>query len=516
MTQEELSSLQKRIDESSDTKDINEINKIISEIENKINSIDDLHMKTNLYYLLGNCYSELHDIKNDVDNSTIWHYEQKNLFKSIYFYRKSINEINFEDFELQLKVGLLTNLANSFSHYGRPIEALRYYNLALLEDKKVKVLKNNSYLYPNYFMLLANKGWCFQNYSKIIYDISHSHLFNKEAYNFFIKAIKKVAFFIENTKYEFSYDFYKQFKNTLESNCASLEEFYGLDFLNKDENYNEYELSENENESKYQKWCLLNQLYLNPMNDLGNINIATHDILGLPNLKTPIKNGFPIYITYFNQIKQEFIFNRSLLFEGLNNLTEKFYDNAKYIIDDFDYNLFNMDIEKIKIVFRGFYGLFDKIAYLLNEYLELGWDDRNIDFNKIWKNPNNKKQLSSKLLSLENYAIRGLYLINKDISFNTDEEFEQSIEPYSKDMAKIRNHLEHKFLMVKIINPIRNNDRERKYYQITEDELIEKTIRLAQLVREAIIYTSLAIYIEEEKKDKDKLAIKQKLNLYMD
>lgn len=354
MTQEELSSLQKRIDESSDTKDINEINKIISEIENKINSIDDLHMKTNLYYLLGNCYREIHDIKNDKDNSTIWHYEQKNLFKSVYFYRKSINEENFEDFELQLKVGLLTNLANSFSHYGRPIEALRYYNLALLEDKKEKVLKNNSYLYPNYFMLLANKGWCFQNYSKIIYDISHSHLFNKEAYNFFIKAIKKVAFFIENTKYEFSYDFYKQFKNTLESNCASLEEFYGLDFLNKDENYNEYELSENENESKYQKWCLLNQLYLNPMNDLGNINIASHDILGLPNLKTPIKNGFPIYITYFNQIKQEFIFNRSLLFEGLNNLTEKFYDKDKYIIDDFDYNLFNMDIEKLKLYLEDF------------------------------------------------------------------------------------------------------------------------------------------------------------------
>jgi hypothetical protein len=67
-------------------------------------------------------------------------------------------------------------------------------------------------------------------------------------------------------------------------------------------------------------------------------------------------------------------------------------------------------------------------------------------------------------------------------------------------MAKIRNHLEHKFLMVKILNPIRENDRERKYYQITEDDLIEKTIRLAQLTREAIIYTSLAIYIEEKKR----------------
>lgn len=301
MTQEELSSLQKRIDTSADKKDIYEINKIISEIENNIDSIDDLYMKTNLYYLLGNCYSEIHDIKNDEDNSTIWHYEQKKLFKSIYFYRKSINERNFEDFDLQLKVGLLTNLANSFSHYGRPIEALRYYNLAILEDKKEKILKNNSYLYPNYFMLLANKGWCFQNYSKIIYDTSHSHLINKEAYKLFIKANENVTSFIENTNYEFSYDYYKGFKNTLESNCTSLEEFYGLDFLNKDENYNEFELSKNVNELNYQKWCLFNQLYLNPMNDLGNINIATQDILGLPNLKTPIKNVFPIYITYFNQ-----------------------------------------------------------------------------------------------------------------------------------------------------------------------------------------------------------------------
>jgi len=513
MTQEELYKLQKKADDAFDSQDINTITTIINENENTLKKTNDIHIKINLYYILGNCHKELHDI--EINENNTWDFEHKNLFKSIYYFRRFISAEEFEDFDIQVKVGLLTNLGNSFSHYGRPIEAIRCFNKAIYEDKKEKIFKANNILYPNYFMVFANKGLCFEYYSQIIYDYSHSHLFNKESYKCIIKAIEKATYFIENTNFDLNYDYYKNFKLNLEDKQKRFENFYDSDFLKEEEKYDEYKLSSTKKEEKYQNWCLEQGLYLNPMNDLGNINIASHDILGLPNLKTAIKDGFPIFITYFNQIKQEFTFNRSLLYEGINNLTNKFYDNETNITDDFDYNLYNMNIEKIKITFRGFYGIFDKIAYLLNEYLNLGRTDRDIDFNKIWKNPNNRKELNPKLLSLKNYAIRGLYLINKDITFNKDEEFEESLEPHSKDMAKIRNHLEHKFLMVKILNPINDNDRKRKYYQITEYELIDKTIRLAQLTREAIIYTSLAIHIEEEKnKNDNELSIEQSLNIY--
>lgn len=53
------------------------------------------------------------------------------------------------------------------------------------------------------------------------------------------------------------------------------------------------------------------------MNDIGTNNIASHDPLNLPNLITDIHSGFPKYITYFNQIKQEYVAYRHLLHEGI-------------------------------------------------------------------------------------------------------------------------------------------------------------------------------------------------------
>ncbi len=518
MNKKELIKLQKNIDEYADTQNKVEIENTIKELEDKIEQVNDLYITTNLYYLLGNCYSELNDLKIAENDLTIWEYEQTYLFKSIFYYRKSVIENGFEEHEIQLKVGILTNLANSFNQYGRPIEALNYYNQALFELKKEQVFKGDNFNYPNNIMLLVNKGYCLQNYSIFLYDHTHSHLFHKEAYKYYSDGIQKLDSFIKEAEYNINYDYYKDLRNNVNERHTNLEGHFGLDFLKEVVDYNEYKLSENVDETKYKQWCLDNKLFLNPMNDLGNYNIASQDILGLPNLITPIEKGFPIFITYFNQIKQEFIFNRSLLYEGLNNITKKFYDNDKNIIDDFDYNIYNMDIEKIKISFRGFYGLFDKISYLLNEYFELGFNDRNIDFNKIWKNKNNPTKLNPKLLQLNNHAIKGLYLLNRDINFNKDEEneFNMSLEPHSKSVAKIRNHLEHKFLMVKEINLIEENDRERKYYQITTNDLIKETIRLSQLTRETIIYTSLSIYIEEENKKQNnkKLAVEQQLNVY--
>ena len=120
----------------------------------------------------------------------------------------------------------------------------------------------------------------------------------------------------------------------------------------------------------------------------------------------------------------------------------------------------------------------------------------------------------------ENLALRGLYLISKDLSFTKNDEnskeFIEVLELEAQTINDIRNRLEHKFMSIKLLDSeiFRDDEERERNFSISQDELEEKTIHLAQLSREALIYLSFSIYIEENKKDiSDKYAT-IKLNLY--
>lgn len=204
-------------------------------------------------------------------------------------------------------------------------------------------------------------------------------------------------------------------------------------------------------------------------------------------------------------MKQEYITYRYLFYEGIQEKTNKFYDSNTALTDDYDYNLYDINTEKIKLAFRGFYSIFDKIAYFLNEYFELPHGER-VDFRTVWKNSNNHKELNPKFDGLSNLALRGLYFINKDLFTPWDNKsFITVVEPEAVEINDIRNHLEHKFISIKILDMSQYStldDREKIKY-ITQDDLGNKTLHLARLVREAIIYLSFAVHIEENKKKID-------------
>lgn len=486
MNDTDLDELGAIIDRACDNKDEEELKLIIVLNEDYVEREPESIIKARLYYLLANTWAGLHSIRYKLDENSIWNYEQEEINKQIVYLRKAKQEKSFSLLPEDYQLSVLTNLANIFSHSGRTIYALRLYNQALE-------------LNPDFFMALANRGICLKTYAQLDYDSGHKNIFIKLAYD----DLKKAVPFLE--EYSLIDSYYNNILELCKINIKTIENHYPKEFLNSILELDNFSLGKSKDERQFRSWTLYNTLFLNSINDIGYKKIASHDPLNLPCLFT-IEPDIPKYISYFNQLKQEFITYRHLLDEGINYKTKKFYDKDTAIIDDLQLNVNDINTEKIKLAFRGFYSIFDKIAYFLNEYFELDLKENRIYFNTVWKMKNNKERFNPKFNEFGNLALRGLYFISKDLFFddkNEDEKlFIKLIEPEARNINIIRNHLEHKFINIKIFDVKKNYEIENgKIENISSSELEEKTIHLAKLIREAIIYLSFAIHIEESKKD---------------
>lgn len=502
----DLSELGAIIDLACDTKNFKELHMIIAIHSEHVETLDDSLEKVYSYYLLGNAWNGLRKARHQENESQVCSLEQEEVFKEIYYFRKAKLQKSFKSIYLELQIAINVNLANAFSNCGRIINAIKYFNNAIgLKnfDKRVEY-------HPNFILAKFNKALELEYYAKLDYNPNHKFIFIQFAYKI-LKETKELL----NTclqQYEDDADYYSNIKNEAQKKIDIYEKQWDIKDLENLESFQNYKSKYSTNEKKYRDWCLQNRLFLNPLNDLGNYQIASHDPLNLPNLTTNINEGFPKFITYFNQIKQEYISYRHLLFEGLSKKTQKYYDKETSITYDYDYNSYDIDTEKIKLAFRGFYSIFDKMAYFMNEYFKIGLSETNVDFRKIWYDfdkKNNTAKIKSLLYQGENLALRGLYLISKDLFFNqkdeNSKEFMSVLEPEAEKLSHIRNHLEHKFISIKILDVARFetvSDRERNFY-ITEDDLEAKTLHLGQLVREAMIYLSFAVHVEESRKSDD-------------
>ncbi|AFL68836.1 LA2681 family HEPN domain-containing protein [Sulfurospirillum barnesii] len=499
MTFQQLNQLGQIIDNACDVNNIDELNTIIAIHSEFTETMEDSIEKTYSYYLLGNAWHGVREIEHEKNVTKVWSLAQEEVFKEIYYFRKAIQQREFENLDVSLQLAVYINLGNAFSHYGRTINAIKYFDKAIALKFWHKSVVNH----PNYFMALINKGLTLEYYSELDYDGGHKEFFIKFAYKNFQEAISIINEYLKKNYPDKEY--YQEKKDNILTKLKWYEEQFSSTELENSDYFLNYKTQFSKNEANYRKWCLSHKLFLNPLNDLGSYDISTHDPLNLPNLTTDIEEGFPKIITNFNQLKQEYISYRHLLFEGVHEKTPKYYDKETSIIDDYNYNLYNINIEKIKIAFRGFYSIFDKIANFLNEYFYLNMNKNNIYFSNIWYEYENRQKIGIKEIfnKSENLALRGLYLISKDLFDDKQKEFFEVLEPEAQKINDIRNHLEHKFISIKLldIEKFETYKERNRNFAITEDELQQKTLLLAQLAREAIIYLSFTVHIEEKKKE---------------
>jgi hypothetical protein len=132
--------------------------------------------------------------------------------------------------------------------------------------------------------------------------------------------------------------------------------------------------------------------------------------------------------------------------------------------------------------------------------MDIGLKVDGVNFRNIWGTYNKrdrKLEIRSCFIDSENWLLRGLYFLSKDLYAPN---FIDVAEPQAQELHYIRKMAEHRYLGIQEY-PAQVGDTEYLKY-ITVDDLEDKALKMLQLSREALIYLSLAMHIEERKREK--------------
>ncbi|HEC88252.1 MAG TPA: tetratricopeptide repeat protein [Thermoplasmata archaeon] len=424
-----------------------------------------------VYYNLAKGYYALFKIRKDPYYVCFKQRTELNRAKD--YYRKAL-EYNPQDNILLSQIWI--ELGNCFDDLGMVIDAMECYEEAL----KIS---------PDDGFALGNKGMTLLNYASLI--SKHQGTFLIEAYSLLSQAIKC--------------DLHNHAIDTF-SKCLEdiISAFPNKKALDNPPEFLGYSIETDNNFERFLiEFCLKNGLYLNICNFCQKCNEAIGDAVTISRMVMPIEDIISIneenikkisyfrFSAYLNQIKQDYVSSRFLLIlSRYKDIDLNFVDRNVSIIDTLDYSMHNIYIELIKLSFKNFYDILDKIAYFLNEYLELGVvHDWEIDFRKIWYSNRGKKEnkkVRKKIEEKKNLSLNALFNIHLD--FEDGGTYE--------NLRRTRNALTHRFVNIKLFQTMEDSE------NMKEETLVKKTIELAKIVRNAILYLLYFVYIEESRKKK--------------
>jgi len=416
------------------------------------------------------------------DRAAVWDFEQPEVSRQVFLLRRAMNSPGFIAMDALRRCQILTNLANQLDTLGRFIEARAYWSAALTID-------------PSFWMARANRGRGLMHYAAALYDPGHAKVFAFYAHSDLVKAVELAS------KHPHLGDY--RLISIFSKSAEQIANHYDIEAVGKAHKPDVWDMVTEPMEREYRRWCLDNVLFLNPLNDIEATSIAARDIMTLPDFITAI-NEPPIMVGMFNELKQGFVSARLMLWEGGKSGEPHFSDREVLLYNTLDYPAYGLSVEKVKISFRMAYSILDKIAYFLNHYLALGIPEKRVSFRTIWREKDNGP-VRDRFAKSENWPFRGLFWLSKDLF---EEDMRDSTEPEAQALAELRHHLEHKYVKIhEMLLPSKsagNPFHDTLAHAITRSDLERRTLRLMQLVRSALIYLSLGMHREEQKRGKGK------------
>ena len=227
----------------------------------------------------------------------------------------------------------------------------------------------------------------------------------------------------------------------------------------------------------------------------------------LPDFVTSLDEP-PVVTGFFNQMKQEFVSARWEYYLGLRAHSPHFSDRSVLLYNTLDYPAYGLAVERVKSAYKYAYSLFDKIAFFLNHYLELGIKPSQGLVSPIWREEDGDPvhPVREAFWNSENWPLRGLFWLSKDLF---DERQSVVTDPDARAL--------HDFGSTWSIGRIFRKNFTRCWwrtphgarpdpffdtlaYSISRRSLEERTLRLLKLVRGALIYLALAMHREEQRR----------------
>lgn len=380
---------------------------------------------------------------------------------------------------------ILTNHANLLNVVGRTIDAIAGW------DASLKII-------PHFAIALGNRGCGLAAYARLMFNDWERAIVALHAYDSFQSSLAADAFYDSGDPTRPMAFFDNQAKAL--AGAINVEEVRARQDLDTGRE------GKSETERAYRRWCLKQRLFLCPLNDLGPYLAAAADDLMMPSLTErfddrPDGHLPPPIVGFFSQMKQEYVSARFMLFEGMSSTRIHYSDRDVTLTDTLDYPLYSLASERVRTAFRVAYSLLDKVAFLVDRYWNLKKMPERISFKNVWM-VEGKSGLLNRFAELDNLPLRGLYWLSKELF---DERLRQTTAADARELHVIRNALEHTYLHVSEgwAKPFMLDRADGSGFGISigSDELEAKAIRIMQMARSALLQVSLAIGVEERKKE---------------
>ena len=406
---------------------------------------------------------------------TEWQWDQATLAREIFHLRRAVSHKDFPRIPEVFRCQCLNNLGNRLKVAGRAIEALECWRRTLE-------------IQPNFGMSLCNRAIVLANYALALEDEEEKACLLWAAHKEASAALAPTAIYTdihdEGTRRKI-----KELKDWIESaldvrGIAAT----GVDPLAAEDTAATAE------EREYRRWCLVNRLYLNPLNDLGPHTAAMTDSIGLATHVVPVDSPH-IFESFFGQMKQEYASARWLLYEGLTVRIPHFSDRDVFLQATEPRPSLCLPIEKVKAAYKTSYSLFDKIGFFLNGHMELGIPEKKVSFRTLWHTGENQS-LRKQFDSTGNWGFCALYWLAKDFF---ERENDEVAEPEARGLSDIRHHIEHKYLRVTAAESPTAPTGDLAF-MVSREQFEGKAMHLLKLARSALIYLAIGVGFEERRR----------------
>ena len=413
-------------------------------------------------------------------NADAWSWTDEAMRNEIRLLRLAQRSRGFVRLNALRQSQIYTNLANAMDTLGRYVEAIELYERAIE-------------LNPDHGMAFGNLGACLENYGQLLIGMPHSEG-TCDGRMFLVRAWSHSGM---------------SFRTAVDPEAAKdfAARYYRLRPVvehwkeNPGRPLGEGRPGDTEQERCYREWCLANRLFLHPLNDLDPFPEAAADPIHLPPIIDHSDRGLTLH-GLLNQIKQEYVTSRLLLYEGLQTETTHFADRKVSLVNTLDYSVYSIPLEKVRISFRTTYSLFDKLGIFLNEYLGLGMTARSASFRWLWyQGELQKNGVKPYFQTKANWPLRGLFGLSRDLcGSKTDQD---ALDPDARDLVGIRNHIEHKHLKVHDEGWIAcgrgtaGESADGGSFAIDRETLEARALRMMKLARSALIYLVHGVWFEE-------------------